>query len=508
MLHLREREAVESQSRLILVDSQPHGQRATQKDPTDLKRTQSPMLQATSLRHSTRMLGASGWVLAVLSLAACQPAPQRVDLGVVQLVPVVNPAGSGAIAPNLITTSRGPMLTWLEPPATTEAGEDAKTKTWRVRTSRLVGDDFAPASTVVAGSNFFANWADFPALAEHPSGALVVHHLAKLGLGTYAYGAHLSVNTSQGSSNGPTGWNPLGLLHDDQSLTEHGFVSFAQDGDQLRAFWLDGREMAVDGPMTLRTTLIRSQSTVEAASADITTAGIAVEPPGASEMLDDRVCECCQTDAATTSNGPVVVYRNRSDAEIRDIQIVRQTEAGWTEPERIHRDGWEIQGCPVNGPAVAASGSLVAVAWFTGANDRPLVQLSISRDAGASFDPPIQVTDAATTGRVDVAISSVLNGSDIWVSHLSAAPESLRVSSTEDPGTMSVLLDHFRVGPGSTERGSTSLIAQSSEARASGFPRLAVTADDLVIAWTDSLEPSHVRTAKILHGAQRSAARQ
>ena len=35
--------------------------------------------------------------------------------------------------------------------------------------------------------------------------------------------------------------------------------------------------------------------------------------------LDDRVCECCSTSAAMTANGPVIVYRDRSADEVRDI---------------------------------------------------------------------------------------------------------------------------------------------------------------------------------------------
>ena len=39
--------------------------------------------------------------------------------------------------------------------------------------------------------------------------------------------------------------------------------------------------------------------------------------------LDGRVCDCCQTTAAITNDGPVVVYRDRSDDEVRDMSIVR-----------------------------------------------------------------------------------------------------------------------------------------------------------------------------------------
>ena len=67
-----------------------------------------------------------------------------------------------------------------------------------------------------------------------------------------------------------------------------------------------------------------------------------------------------------TAEGPVVVYRDRSEAEkeIRDISIVRLKGKKWSAPRPVFQDGWRLNGCPVNGPAVAAAGRRVAVAWF------------------------------------------------------------------------------------------------------------------------------------------------
>lgn len=41
-----------------------------------------------------------------------------------------------------------------------------------------------------------------------------------------------------------------------------------------------------------------------------------------SEMpVDGRVCECCLTTAAMTSDSPVAAYRDRSEDEIRDTYV-------------------------------------------------------------------------------------------------------------------------------------------------------------------------------------------
>jgi hypothetical protein len=118
-------------------------------------------------------------------------------------------------------------------------------------------------------------------------------------------------------------------------------------------------------------------------------------------LLDERVCECRQTSAALTSGGPVVVYRDRSGTEVRDIYIVRQQGGGWSAPRPVYADNWEINGCPVNGPSVAADGRRVAVAWYTGAGDTPRVKVAFSEDAGATFGGPV-----AVVAKTDVSRSS------------------------------------------------------------------------------------------------------
>src|SRR5262249_13327712 len=92
---------------------------------------------------------------------------------------------------------------------------------------------------------------------------------------------------------------------------------------------------------------------------------------GKEVLLDGRVCECCQTSAAPTPDGMAVVYRDRSEKEVRDISIVRLKNGQWSEPQPLSKDGWEINGCPVNGPAISSAGRSVAVAWFTAAGGQP-----------------------------------------------------------------------------------------------------------------------------------------
>ena len=225
------------------------------------------------------------------------------------------------MAPSLVPSSAGLLLTWLEPTVAPEGHA--------LYFSKLLENDLWSQPTLIAsGPSFFANWADRPGLVESPDGSLYAHWLEKIDSQTYAYGARLTRSTDGGAS-----WTHLDWIHDDSSATEHGFVSYASNpSNTLDAFWLDGRTTPDGGAMQLRT-------------ARITTDGA-----GPSKILDDRVCDCCATNAATTPEGALVVYRDRSLDEVRDITVVRSAEKGWGPPALVYPNGWRIEGCPGQRP--------------------------------------------------------------------------------------------------------------------------------------------------------------
>jgi hypothetical protein len=350
------------------------------------------------------------------------------------------PAGPGSMAPSLVAAGSNLHLTWLEP---------MEPESHRLRFSRFSGGKWSAPVTVVSGPDIVANWADFPSVAQAPDGSLVAHWLAKTGTGTYAYGIFLARSTDGGAT-----WTPTGLLHDDGVAAEHGFVSWVPEGKSLRAFWLDGRETAKDGPMTLRSAVLENGK------------------PRPGELLDDRVCDCCQTDAAVTAGGPVVAYRDRTTDEIRDIYVKRRTAAGWSQPVRIGADQWKIPGCPVNGPAIAAAGRRVAVAWFTGAPPGPRVQLAFSEDGGATFGKPVLVDGEKPLGRLDLALDANGNALVSWL-------------ALEDNNVAGLRLR--RVSPAGKAE-ATVILARTSASRSGGVPRVAATNGKLFVAWVDDSE--------------------
>lgn len=376
------------------------------------------------------------------------PAPLGLDREVVEIDP---PAALGAMAPNLATVGADLAATWLEPV------EAAGTERHRLRLSFLRDGNWSRPVTIFEGSNFFANWADLPSLVEAGDGTLYAHWLAKTAAETYAYSIFLARSIDRGAS-----WEPMGKLNADTTPTEHGFVSFVPEGRGARAFWLDGRRMIDGDPMTLLTAPIGNDGRI-----------------GPEELLDERVCECCSTAAAVSEAGPVIVYRDRSELEIRDVGVVRWTGPGWSDPARLAEDSWKIAGCPVNGPEIAAAGPRVVVAWFSSAQDSPRLQVAFSEDSAASFGEPVVVAAGEILGRVDVALDA---DGLAWVSWVELVDEGAEI----------------RLRPVATDGslGAPRTVARTSPSRASGFPRLERLGGRLYVAFVevgDEIDGSRLR---------------
>jgi hypothetical protein len=202
--------------------------------------------------------------------------------------------------------------------------------------------------------------------------------------------------------------------------------------------------------------------------------------PGSEVLIDERVCDCCQTDAAVSTSGPVVVYRDRSAEEVRDIYVTRLVDGRWTEGTPVHRDGWVIPACPVNGPAVAARENELAVAWFTGAGGEAKAQVAFSSDGGVHFGEPIRVDEGRALGRVDV----------LWLENGSA----LVMWLERRPRTAEVLVR--QVWPDGRIRGEA-VVTTTSAGRDSGFPRMIQDGlGRIVFAWTQTGNVRRVRVAR------------
>lgn len=398
--------------------------------------------------------------LSLVLLLACSDCTRRtVDLRLASS-PLETPAAAGSGEPNLAVAPDGRiLLSWVE-----SIGENQHGLRYA---SRSKGGAWSAPRTVATGAGWFVNWADFPSMAVLSDGTFFAHWLAKRGAGTYSYDVRVATSRDGGQT-----WSEPVTPHRDGAEAEHGFVSMTGTSEAMNLVWLDGRKTAGkshDGHADPQAEMSLVHATVDRDGR-----------LGPESVLDGRVCDCCQTDAAAAEGAIVVVYRDRSEKEVRDMSVVRLVDGRWSEPRPLARDGWEINGCPVNGPAIAAAGRQVAAAWFTAANEKPRVSVAFSGDSGAAFGPAISVDDGRPLGRVDVVLVAEGTALVSWLEQTTKGAE-LRVRRVSPDGT----------------RGATLTVADSSAARSSGFPRMAASGREVVVAWRDAAEPPKVRTAVV-----------
>ncbi len=304
--------------------------------------------------------------------------------------------------------------------------------------------------TITSGSDWFVNWADFPALAVNGE-TILTNILQKSAQGTYDYDVKL--NLLSGNEIIKSNF----LLNTDGIPAEHGFVSMQPYDDGFYATWLDGRHTKNENEelnqMSLRAAIVGLDGTIREDA-----------------EIDARVCDCCNTAIGITYNGPVVVYRDRSEdaEEIRDTYIVRWEDGAWGLPTAVYHDQWKLNGCPVNGPALDTKEENVVITWFTASNDTPRVLVTFSKDNGATFGDPVRVDAGMAIGRVD---TSFLNDGSALVSWL-------------EPKEKAVVLQMVRVYQDG-HKDAPMTITTTSAQRASGFPQLEVIGDTVYVAWTD-----------------------
>lgn len=391
----------------------------------------------------------------LLILAACRPTPTVTELP--------NPAGPGARFPYLHASGDAVLMSWME---------EVRPGFFHIKTASFDGQSWSEPGSVDSSDAYFVNWADFPSVTGVDGHPIAAHWLQKVEGGTYAYHIRTAFRNADG------GWGPAFSPHTDGTPTEHGFVSLMPlSADRVLAVWLDGRHTGGGGH--------EGHGSHDGHHGMMTLRSAELAPDGGLSKeteIDDSVCDCCQTGIAPVPGGAVAVYRDRTHSEIRDISLARyDTETGaWTPLGPLHEDGWEITGCPVNGPRIASNGDHVVAVWFTMAQGTPVVAAKRSTDGGRTFGERVVIDDGMNSGRVDVVVDA--DGA-AWISWLGT-----------DGGEPALAL---RAWSAAGRLGEIFHPAMADMSRRSGFPRMARLGDDLLLAYTDPENGYRVRTVRV-----------
>jgi hypothetical protein len=365
------------------------------------------------------------------------------------------PAAAGSYSPRLTRLDDRIVLSWVEPDA---SGVPA------LRFALRSDSSWSEARTAASDAHLSPDRVDVTSVVPLRGGGFAAHWTVSRDGAPDARDVLVSVSTDGGSS-----WSKPLRPNRDDTETEHGMATLLP-GEGIGAFgmcWLDGRAGARSDYGEGGTSLYWADWNGEGFGPEL--------------LLDARVCDCCKTSAARGPSGPVVAYRDRADAERRDIAVVSRAETSWTAPQPVHVDGWTITACPTNGPSIATRGDRAAVAWFTGAKGTPSVWVALSADGGKTLDAPTRIDGGAPVGRVEATMLTDGSTALVWLERKRKEAE-VRVRRIAADGVLTPAV----------------VVATTSPARASGYPSIVAASErDVLVAWTETGSTSRVRASLV-----------
>jgi hypothetical protein len=388
-------------------------------------------------------------------------AQQKVDSAAwsVRVQPLQEPSGAHSGGPRFTVSDRGLLLSWVE-----HSGDST---TLKFAEKQATG--WSRPTTVSSGANWLVSPADPPIVLRRPDGTLVASWQVSTDKRLEGSDIYLTYSKDNGKS-----WAASFKPHHDPTHGQHAFPSFFEvPGNALGLVWLDARAQAAH-PDDLEASISLRYAAFDGSWKQT-----------ADAEIDPRVCECCSTTAAVTSDGVLIAFRDRSDKEIRDIAVSRLERGKWTPSTLVHADNWEIDACPVNGPMLSARGRQAVVSWFTVKNEKGQAWAAFSSDAGRTWGTPIRLDDAASLGRVGVDLLDDGSAVATWVEYANRRAQ-FSMRHIDPAGQRSPVVS----------------IAAASTSMSSDVPRVARQGRELVFAWTEAAAAGGPEGASSVHTAQ------
>jgi hypothetical protein len=376
-----------------------------------------------------------------------------------------SPAAPDSQCSNLTAAPDGTLhLTYYGPPP---AGAPADARTlWLASLPPGPDAPWSAPRPIVTTPLLMENWADFASLVVGTDGALTAQWFQKSAPDARGYDGWYS----RSEDGGRTWRTPARLGHE--------FVALAplSQGRTL-AVWLESTRAK-------KSQISDLESQIPAYAPTMKLLARLLAPDGTTLgewTVDPDVCTCCQNTAAVLPADRVfIAYRGHTADEIRDnrhttFDLATRT---FTPSERLHPENWKISACPVNGPAADTRGDTLGVAWFTAADGQARVRARLATDSGRTLLPAVTLDLGKPLGRVETVVLADGSAVVLW----------LELGQAENAAGLYVrrLFPDGRLS-------APALLAESTQARASGFPRAALRPDGrILMSYTRAGEKNRV----------------
>jgi hypothetical protein len=240
---------------------------------------------------------------------------------------------------------------------------------------------------------------------------------------------------------------------------------------QLYTMWLDHRESVKPAGETMPMSDMKHDPNAKASLSKLYFASLSDRTP---RIITPGVCYCCKTSLVAGADNTVYgAWRHVFADNQRDIGFTMSRDGGRTFAPiiRVSADGWQFDGCPENGPALAVDhGGRVFVAWPTppdGKSESPLALFIAMSNDGRTFLPRVRIPTQGPAGHVQM---SVVGGGAVLLTwdELSASGPRIRLTLARASGAGKVIFEEL----------------PSPDAVAGTYPVVAVTAAGAIAAWT------------------------
>jgi hypothetical protein len=272
---------------------------------------------------------------------------------------------------------------------------------------------------------------DPPTVAVASDGTVYVGWTARDAAAPHASTLYLSASRDGGRS-----FVAPVKVNDDRGHCDHGLHSLAvADSGRVYVAWLDDRNVKQPEPSEGggHTHAEPNRELFFASSAD------GGRTFSANVKIADEVCPCCKTSLAVGDDGRVyAAWRQVLPGNLRHIAVASSDDGGssFSPAAVVSDDRWELQGCPVSGPSLAAAGGALRVLWYTaGEAGVPGLYWSESRDGGHTFSPRRALAAAGGRG-TPVLLRDAGGFKAVWEGGEGTAPVAL-TAGLKDEGDAS-----------------------------------------------------------------------